>query len=141
MQGLCLCLFFSKISCRWSTRKPVPGLGKLGSDRSDVEKFYNFWFDFSTWREFSYLDEEDKERGEDRYERREMEKMNKVCFRILLLTLLLEAERERRRKEEQKRIRRLVEMAYAKDPRLAKFKKEDQEVCFIFILNNLRFSG
>lgn len=64
---------------RWSTRKPVPLLGKTSTKRDDVEKFYNFWFDFQTWREFSYLDEEDKERGEDRYERREMEKINKVC--------------------------------------------------------------
>ncbi|PIO71317.1 Myb-like DNA-binding domain protein [Teladorsagia circumcincta] len=101
-------------NARWSTRQPVPSLGKVDSSRTDVEAFYNFWFDFSSWREFSYLDEEDKERGEDRYERRELEKINK-------------AERERRRKEEAKRIRRLVELAYSKDPRIAKFKKEDQE--------------
>ncbi|KAK6046408.1 DnaJ domain protein [Cooperia oncophora] len=100
---------------RWSTRQPVPSLGKIDSPRTDVEAFYNFWFDFSSWREFSYLDEEDKEKGEDRYERRELEKINK-------------AERERRRKEEAKRIRRLVELAYSKDPRIAKFKKEDQEM-------------
>nr|CDJ82179.1 Heat shock protein DnaJ and Myb domain containing protein [Haemonchus contortus] len=113
--------FFSELApvfernSRWSTRQPVPSLGKADSARADVEAFYNFWFDFSSWREFSYLDEEDKERGEDRYERRELEKINK-------------AERERRRKEEAKRIRRLVELAYAKDPRIAKFKKEDQEM-------------
>ncbi|PIO52516.1 DnaJ domain protein, partial [Teladorsagia circumcincta] len=102
-------------NARWSTRQPVPSLGKDESSRNDVEAFYNFWFDFSSWREFSYLDEEDKERGEDRYERRELEKINK-------------AERERRRKEEAKRIRRLVELAYSKDPRIAKFKREDQEM-------------
>lgn len=45
-----------------------------------MEDFYNFWFDFSSWREFSYLDEEDKEKGEDRYERRELEKINKVLY-------------------------------------------------------------
>ncbi|VDM57715.1 unnamed protein product [Angiostrongylus costaricensis] len=100
---------------RWSTKQPVPCLGEIDSERSAVEIFYNFWFDFSSWREFSYLDEEDKEKGEDRYERRELEKLNK-------------AERERRRKEEGKRIRKLVELAYSKDPRIAKFKKDDQEL-------------
>ncbi|KAL6738459.1 hypothetical protein Aduo_012005 [Ancylostoma duodenale] len=113
--------FFSELApvfernSRWSTRQPVPRLGNIDSERKAVEDFYNFWFDFSSWREFSYLDEEDKEKGEDRYERRELEKINK-------------AERERRRKEEAKRIRRLVEMAYSKDPRIAKFKREDQEM-------------
>uniref|UniRef100_A0A0K0DCH4 DnaJ homolog subfamily C member 2 n=1 Tax=Angiostrongylus cantonensis TaxID=6313 RepID=A0A0K0DCH4_ANGCA len=100
---------------RWSTKQPVPCLGEIDSERSAVENFYNFWFDFSSWREFSYLDEEDKEKGEDRYERRELEKLNK-------------AERERRRKEEGKRIRKLVELSYSKDPRIAKFKKDDQEL-------------
>ncbi|KJH52230.1 DnaJ domain protein [Dictyocaulus viviparus] len=90
---------------RWSTKQPVPELGNIDSERIAVENFYNFWFDFSSWREFSYLDEEDKGKGEDRYERRELEKKNK-------------AERERRRKEEAKRIRKLVELAYSKDPRI-----------------------
>ncbi|ETN74864.1 DnaJ domain protein [Necator americanus] len=113
--------FFSELApvfernARWSILQPVPRLGNVDSERKAVENFYNFWFDFSSWREFSYLDEEDKEKGEDRYERRELEKINK-------------AERERRRKEEAKRIRRLVELAYSKDPRIAKFKKEDQEM-------------
>lgn len=48
------------------------------SDRSHVEHFYDFWFDWCSWREFSYLDAEDKSKGEDRWERREIEKMNKV---------------------------------------------------------------
>ncbi|KAF1757270.1 hypothetical protein GCK72_013725 [Caenorhabditis remanei] len=102
-----------QLNSRWSSLKPVPELGKADASRQDVENFYDFWFNFQSWREFSYLDEEDKERGEDRYERREMEKQNK-------------AERERRRKEEAKRIRKLVDMAYAKDPRIIKFKKEQQ---------------
>ncbi|WKY07143.1 hypothetical protein Q1695_006951 [Nippostrongylus brasiliensis] len=101
-------------NARWSTRQPVPTLGSIDSERVEVEAFYNFWLDFSSWRDFSYLDEEDKEKGEDRYERRELEKINK-------------AERERRRKEEAKRIRKLVELAYSKDPRIVKFKKDDLE--------------
>ncbi|GMR48670.1 hypothetical protein PMAYCL1PPCAC_18865 [Pristionchus mayeri] len=99
---------------RWSNIQPVPGLGHTKTPREEVEHFYNFWFDWDSWREFSYLDEEDKEKGEDRWERREMEKMNK-------------AERERRRKDEMKRIRKLVEMAYAKDPRISQFKKDDKD--------------
>ncbi|ULT94753.1 hypothetical protein L3Y34_003893 [Caenorhabditis briggsae] len=102
-----------QLNSRWSSVKPVPELGKTDATREAVENFYDFWFNFQSWREFSYLDEEDKERGEDRYERREMEKQNK-------------AERERRRKGEAKRIRKLVDMAYAKDPRIMKFKKEQQ---------------
>ncbi len=43
-----------------------------------MEHFYEFWYDWSSWREFSYLDAEDKSRGEDRFERREIEKANKV---------------------------------------------------------------
>lgn len=43
-----------------------------------MEHFYEFWFDWKSWREFSYLDAEDKTRGEDRWERREIEKQNKV---------------------------------------------------------------
>lgn len=44
-----------------------------------MESFYEFWFNFKSWREFSYLDSEDKTKGEDKWERREIEKLNKVC--------------------------------------------------------------
>ena len=41
-------------------------------------RFYRFWYEFESWREFSYLDEEDKEGGSDRYERRWIEKNNRI---------------------------------------------------------------
>uniref|UniRef100_A0A915LG72 DnaJ homolog subfamily C member 2 n=1 Tax=Meloidogyne javanica TaxID=6303 RepID=A0A915LG72_MELJA len=96
---------------RFSVNQPVPLLGDENSDRSHVEHFYDFWYNWKSWREFSYLDAEDKQRGEDRWERREIEKQNK-------------AEREKRRKRDLKRISTLVEMAYSVDPRIAKQQKK-----------------
>ena len=99
---------------RWSVRRPVPKLGDAAAAREKVDKFYKFWYDFDSWREFSYLDEEDKEKGSDRDERRWIEKNNKV-------------QRAERKKEEMKRIRRLVDNAYNADPRIAKFKEDDRQ--------------
>lgn len=100
---------------RWSeSRKPVPQLGDENTERSKVEDFYDFWYNFSSWREFSYLDEEDKDKGQDRDERRWIEKQNKAI-------------RLQRKKEESARIRTLVDLAYNNDPRVVKFKKEDKD--------------
>ena len=53
-------------------------------------RFYKFWYEFESWREFSYLDEEDKEKGSDRDERRWIEKNNRI-------------ERAERKREEMRR--------------------------------------
>ena len=49
-----------------------------GKGRLPFFRFYRFWYEFESWREFSYLDEEDKEGGSDRYERRWIEKNNRI---------------------------------------------------------------
>ena len=36
----------------------------MNSSFEDVDNFYTFWYDFDSWREYSYLDEEEKEKGE-----------------------------------------------------------------------------
>lgn len=88
--------------------------GDENSQRENVDQFYNFWYDFKSWREFSYLDEEDKEKGQDRDERRWIEKENKAA-------------RIKRKKEEMLRIRTLVDLAYNNDKRIQKFKYEEKE--------------
>ena len=98
---------------RWSNKNPVPQLGSDESTKHEVDKFYTFWYDFDSWREFSYLDEEDKEKAGDKWERREIDKINK-------------AQRKERKADETKRIRRLVDNAYTSDPRIARFREEEK---------------
>lgn len=60
------------------------------------------------------MDEEDKDKGQDREERRWIEKQNRVI-------------RVKRKKEEMTRIRSLVDLAYNNDPRISKFKQEEKD--------------
>lgn len=88
--------------------------GDENADRAHVENFYNFWYSFESWREYSYLDEEDKDKGQDREERRWIDKQNKAI-------------RVKRKKEEMSRIRTLVDLAYNNDPRIVRIKNEEKE--------------
>uniref|UniRef100_A0A0A9X5L4 DnaJ subfamily C member 2 n=1 Tax=Lygus hesperus TaxID=30085 RepID=A0A0A9X5L4_LYGHE len=105
---------FFELNSRWSEKQPVPMLGGPDDSREEVNKFYSFWYDFISWREYSYEDEEGKETGQDRDERRWIEKQNKTV-------------RAKKKKEEMARIRSLVDMAYNADPRVVKFKQMDRE--------------
>lgn len=105
---------YFELNARWSEKKNVPLLGDKKTPREKVEQFYTFWYNFESWREFSYLDEEEKEKGQDRDERRWIEKQNKAA-------------RIKRKKEEMTRIRNLVDLAYNNDPRISKFKQDDKD--------------
>uniref|UniRef100_A0A8C3L6H6 DnaJ homolog subfamily C member 2 n=2 Tax=Phasianinae TaxID=9072 RepID=A0A8C3L6H6_CHRPC len=100
-------------NARWSNKKNVPKLGDVNSSFEEVDAFYSFWYNFDSWREFSYLDEEEKEKAECRDERRWIEKQNRAA-------------RALRKKEEMNRIRILVDNAYSCDPRIKKFKEEEK---------------
>uniref|UniRef100_H2ZV09 DnaJ homolog subfamily C member 2 n=2 Tax=Latimeria chalumnae TaxID=7897 RepID=H2ZV09_LATCH len=100
-------------NARWSNKKNVPKMGDMNSSFEDVDAFYSFWYNFDSWREFSYLDEEEKEKAECRDERRWIEKQNRAA-------------RAQRKKEEMNRIRTLVDTAYSCDPRIKKFKEEEK---------------
>lgn len=108
------CRRYFEANARWSEKKKVPAFGDNASTRDEVEQFYNFWYNFESWREYSYMDEEDKEKGQDRDERRWIEKQNKTI-------------RAKRKKEEMSRIRSLVDLAYKNDPRIVRFRHEEKD--------------
>lgn len=98
----------------WSIKKKVPKLGDENSSFEEINNFYSFWYDFDSWREFSYEDEESKESAQDRDERRWIDKQNKAI-------------RAKKKKEETTRIRQLTDNAYACDPRILKFKLDEKK--------------
>jgi len=52
-------------NARWSVRSNVPLLGETDANRDHIEGFYDFWYSFESWREYSYLDEEEKDKGQE----------------------------------------------------------------------------
>lgn len=59
-----------KRNSRWSLTQPVPDVGDEETPYHVVDKFYDFWFAFKSWREFPHDDEEDIEQAESREEKR-----------------------------------------------------------------------
>jgi DnaJ family protein C protein 2 len=105
-----------ELNSKFSDIKPVPVLGDGETDIDAVHKFYNFWDAFKSWREFAQYDEYDDdalEHASDRYEKRYMDKENKKL-------------RSKYEKEERSRVFRLVENAYASDPRIQKELAEEE---------------
>ena len=99
---------------RWSERPNAPLLGAPDAEFEKVAAFYNFWFDFKSWRDFADADEFDLEDAHFREEKRYMEKKNEKL-------------RAKKRKVEGARISRLVDHAYAHDPRVLAEKTRAKE--------------
>jgi len=91
----------------FAKKKPVPNLGDGATTMEQVLKFYKYWDNFDTWRDFSNFDEYDVREAADRYERRYMEKENKKQI-------------DKHMKKERARLTKLVELAYKADPRIKK---------------------
>ncbi|RKO89128.1 hypothetical protein BDK51DRAFT_14471, partial [Blyttiomyces helicus] len=98
---------------RFSKTQPVPTLGDAEGVREDVEAFYEFWFNFDSWRTFEMMDEEDTDNVDNREEKRYLERRNKAA-------------RTKLKKEDNARLNKLVEQAFKADPRIARFKEEEK---------------
>lgn len=92
----------------------MPDLGDASTPIKKVQKFYEFWFAFESWREFQHADEYILEEAENRNERRWMEKENKKLKSKMI-------------KQEIQRIKSLVSLAYDNDPRIIEQNKQIEE--------------
>jgi len=103
-----------EMESRFSKKTPVPLLGSYDDPKDKVEAFYNFWYNFDSWRSFEYLDKEVNEGSDSRDDKRYTEKKNK-------------SERARRKKEDTARLRSLVDLTLSLDPRIKRIKQEEKE--------------
>ncbi|KAL2111972.1 hypothetical protein VUR80DRAFT_8886 [Thermomyces stellatus] len=100
-----------KSEARFSKVHPVPSFGDENSTKEEVEEFYNFWYNFDSWRTFEYLDEDVPDDNENRDQKRHMERKN--------------ANRRKKRKaEDNARLRKLLDDCSAGDERIKRFRKE-----------------
>lgn len=99
---------------RWSELPNCPLLGEATTGFETVAQFYNFWFNFKSWRDFADADEYDLDDAGFREERRWMERNNEKL-------------RAKKRKAEATRISRLVELAHTHDPRVKAEKARAKE--------------
>lgn len=94
-----------------SAPKPAPELGDSSSSYDYINGFYDYWLGFKSWRDFTYLDEHKNDDGTDRFTRRENDRKNQKL-------------RAGKKREETARVRKLVEDAMKKDPRMKRQKEE-----------------
>ena len=99
---------------RFSKKKPVPTLGNERSSREHVDEFYNFFYNFDSWRTFEYLDEDVPDDNENRDQKRHVERKNNAA-------------RKKRKNEDIARLRELVDKALSLDPRIRFFKEQEKE--------------
>lgn len=96
---------------RFSRIQPVPKFGDENSTKEEVDAFYNFFYNFDSWRSFEYQDEEVPDDNENRDQKRHMERKNNNA-------------RKKKKIEDTARLRKVVDDAMAGDVRIKKFRDE-----------------
>jgi DnaJ family protein C protein 2 len=100
-----------KSEARFSKVHPVPSFGDENSTKEEVENFYNFWYNFDSWRSFEYLDEDVPDDNENRDQKRHMERKNANA-------------RKKKKAEDNARLRKLLDDCSAGDERIKRFRQE-----------------
>ncbi|KAH6884068.1 DnaJ domain-containing protein [Thelonectria olida] len=100
-----------KAEGRFSKTQPVPSFGNVDSTKEQVENFYNFWYNFDSWRSFEYLDEDVPDDNENRDQKRHMERKNTNS-------------RKKKKAEDNARLRKMLDDASAGDERIKRFRQE-----------------
>lgn len=96
---------------RFSRVQPVPKFGDKNSTKEDVDEFYNFFYNFDSWRSFEYQDEDVPDDNENRDQKRHMERKNNNA-------------RKKKKTEDSARLRKLVDDAMAGDERIKLFRQQ-----------------
>lgn len=100
-----------KSEARFSRTQPVPTFGNEKSAKKEVDSFYNFWYNFDSWRSFEYLDEDVPDDNENRDQKRHVERKNANA-------------RKKKKAEDNSRLRKLLDDASAGDERIKRFRHE-----------------
>lgn len=99
-------------NARFGIKKPVPNLGDMETPMMEVYKFYEYWVNFESWRDFTGVGAEHKpEDAGSREEKRWMQKENERVAKKL-------------KKKEMERLIALVTIAEKFDPRIVADKEK-----------------
>lgn len=96
---------------RFSNKQPVPRIGDDNSTQQEVEEFYNFWYNFDSWRTFEYLDEDVPDDNEARDHKRHVQRKNANA-------------RRKKKVEDTTRLREVVDQCLGLDERIKKFRQQ-----------------
>ena len=95
---------------RFSKKQPVPAFGGEDATQEQVEGFYNFWYNFDSWRSFEYQDEDVPDDNENRDQKRHMERKNASA-------------RKKKKAEDNTRLRQMLDQCSTQDERINKFRQ------------------
>lgn len=96
---------------RFSRIQPVPKFGDENSTKEEVDTFYNFFYNFDSWRSFEYQDEDVPDDNENRDQKRHVERKNNNA-------------RKKKKTEDSARLRKLLDDAMTGDERIKRFRQE-----------------